>query len=232
MAGIDVKTYIIAGVLTLGLFLSIWWLNHSLAGMREDKVTLKMNEILDEFEEIETMSYLQEYMLGQNGSCPSLIEGLNDMEEMIWMLDDRIKGYAEITQQVSDDSFYKQEKKKLNRRQLIYLTQLQDVKRACGYGQTEILYFYGDCYGNRRCDEQGFVLTYFNQRIDPEVAILSFDADRATPSIEALMGFYGIDELPCVVVEGRPFCGLHNKEEMMSILCEMSPHLSLCGDNN
>jgi hypothetical protein len=228
VARIDVKTYILAALLTILLFSLIYIVNSHLSNMREDTVTVKMNEIIEDFEEIESFYYLQEYIKSQNNSCDALINNLHEMESKIWKLDERIRNYRLVTQQIENDAFYIQEKSRLNRRQLIYMTQLNEVKKNCGDGQSIILYFYGDCYGNRRCDEQGFVLTYLNQKIDSEVAILSFDADRATPSIKSLMDFHNVTALPCVVIEGNTHCGLHDKVDMESLLCRYSPHLSIC----
>jgi hypothetical protein len=146
----------------------------------------------------------------------------------LWELDSRIKDYRGMTKDISNDEFYLNEKEKLNRREVIYLSMLEKIKKQCNYSQTVILYFYGLCDLNLKCDEQGFVLSYINSRIDPEIAILSFDADREVYAIKALMNYYNVTELPCVVIEGNTHCGLHDKSRMEEYLCRYSKTLSIC----
>ncbi|MDD5112268.1 MAG: hypothetical protein PHG85_06970 [Candidatus Altiarchaeota archaeon] len=231
MAGVDVSLYAKAAVITTLLLLSIYSLNLYLSQKREDAVSEKMNEIIKEFEEVESTYYLMDYLSAdQNHTCNTVIAVLNHLESQLWKLDSRIKSYKDMTKQIESDEFYINEKEKLNRRELIHLTMLEKIRKQCNYNQTIVLYFYGNCEKNLKCDEQGFVLSYINNKIDPELAVFSFDADRDVYTIKALMDTYNVTELPCVVIEGHPHCGLHNKDEVEGFLCDYSPRLSICNN--
>jgi hypothetical protein len=228
MAGIDVGLYAKAAVITTLLLASIYYLNTFLGEKREAAVTERMNEVVEDMEEIESAYYLTEYLMADNNTCDTLISLLNHLEGRLWSLDARIKTYRDMTKDITTDEFYINEKEKLNRREVIHLSMLEKIRRQCGYNQTIILYFYGMCEQNLKCDEQGFVLSHINNRIDPEISILSFDADRDVYAVKALMEHYNATELPCVVIEGHTHCGLLNKDQVEKLLCNYSPTISIC----
>lgn len=104
---------------------------------------------------------------------------------------------------------------------------LKNMKQWCTFNQTTILYFYKKKEDCPDCDAQAFVLTDLNKEIDPEIAIFSFDSDLGLPSIETLERFYKIDSYPCVVVENSTYCGIHNKDKMVELLCDHN-NISIC----
>ncbi|OYT26430.1 MAG: hypothetical protein B6U97_03880 [Candidatus Altiarchaeales archaeon ex4484_96] len=231
MAKLDLKTIIQAALLTLAIFVSIYFLNLMMESEREKTINNKMNEIISDFEEIETTYYLMEYMGEEqklrNRTCEAMKKELEYLESKLWKLDMKIRDYREITKDFINDEFYIREKAHLNRREIIHFTMLEKMRDRCDYNHLIILYFYGECDVNKRCDDQGFVLTYINQLIDPEISIFSFDMDLGLSSVNALAEIHNISELPCVVVEGVSYCGMHNKAEMVDIICEHS-NISIC----
>jgi len=229
MESINVKLFLQAGIFTTIMFLIIYSINSYLTTKREDVVVGKMEEIIEDFEDIESSTYLLDYLEESNSStCDVMIKELEYLESNLWKLDNRIRAYREATKDFADDEFYIREKRRLNRREIIHLSLLNRIKKHCNYNQTVILYFYGECEKNLKCDDQGLVLSYINQKIDPEIVILSFDADRNVSSVNALMEYYHVNEFPCVVIEGHTHCGLHNRNEMISLLCNYTPSLSIC----
>ena len=229
MAKLDKKIFLQAALLTVMIFVSIYALNMAIEGEREKAVTNKMNDIISEFEEIETTAYLMEYMgeENRNNTCDVMRKEIGYLEEKLWKLDIKIKDYREITKDFMNDEFYIREKRKLNQREIIHMTMQKKMMAACGVNYTTILYFYGECDKNKQCDEQGFVLSYINQQVDDEISIFSFDKDLEIPAVNALMELYNVTRLPCVVVEGNTYCGLHDRDEMMDIICRHG-NISLC----
>ena len=221
MAGLDRKTLFQAGILTIAIFVSIYALNMAIESEREKSVTGKMNDIVSEFEEIETTSYLLDYMGEEhrNNTCGVMKKELSYLESKLWKLDVKIRDYREITKDFMNDAFYIQEKRKLNQREIIHMTMQKKMMEACGTNYTTLLYFYGECDKNKQCDEQGFVLSYINQQIDTEISIFSFDKDLDIPAVNALMELYNVTLMPCVVVGGEAYCGLHDKDQMIEIIC-------------
>jgi hypothetical protein len=229
MAGGNVKTFVLAAVMTALLFFSIYSLNLFIDSQRHATVNTGQDEILEDIEDIEASYYLMEYLESHNGSCDSLISQLNYLESRLWKFDEKIRRYKEAQEEFGGEEFYLKEKRRLNRREIIQLSLIGRMKEACGYNNTIIMYFYGNCKTVPNCGEQGYVLSYFNEKLDPEITILSFDGDRDVEVVNTLMKAYNVTSYPCLVVEGNTYCGLRNRDELQTILCQNSPALSACG---
>lgn len=226
------KIFVTAGILTIILFLCVYLLNLLMNMEREDVINTNMDEVLEDFEEVESSYYLMEYLTESNASCDAIVEQLNYLEQRLWKLDNKIKEYKDMVSEFGGEEFYLKEKRRLNRRAIIHLSMLTKVRNLCNYNQTVILYFYGNCKTDANCGQQGFVLSYINEQIDPEIAIFSFDADRDVEGVKTLMKAYNVTQYPCIVIEGHTHCGLKNRDELMSLLCNYSPRLSICGKTN
>ncbi|MBU0762991.1 MAG: hypothetical protein KKD39_08195 [Candidatus Altiarchaeota archaeon] len=231
MAGGNVRNFIYAAVMTAVLFALIYSMNLFLDSKREVNVEAGQEDIIEDIEDIEASYYLIEYLEGKNGSCEALLQQLNYLESRLWKFDEKIRKYKEAQEEFTGDEFYLKQKRRLNRREIIQLSLLERMKKACGYNNTVILYFYGNCKTEPNCGEQGFVLSYINELIDPEISILSFDGDSHTEVVKTLMNAYNVTGYPCVIVEGSTHCGLQNRENIEKILCETSPYLSICSAN-
>jgi hypothetical protein len=224
----NVKTFILAGVLTVLLFLAIYGLNGLMDTQRQSNVEAGMGGLIDDMEDIEASYYLMQYLEDQNTSCDSLITQMNYLEAKLWKFDEKIKNYKDAQEEFGGEEFYIQEKNRLNRREVMQLSILGKVKKACSYNHTIILYFYGNCKTVPNCGEQGFVLNYFNEMTDNGMTILSFDGDRDTQVVNTLMKAYNVTSFPCLVVEDGTYCGLRNRDELQNILCDKSPYLAIC----
>jgi hypothetical protein len=218
--------FIIAAVITIMLFVSIYSFNLFLNTQRERVVIEKMEDVLEEYQEIQALSLMSD-VFGKEMTCLSLESRLTQMDKTLWDTGIKIDKYREVTERFITDPFYIDQKKKFNRNEIIYFSLLQNMKQWCTFNQTTILYFYKkkeECPG---CDTQAFVLTDLNKEIDPEIAIFSFDSDLELPSINTLERFYNIDSYPCIVIENSTYCGLHNKNKMINLLCDHGD-ISLC----
>ena len=228
MASGNVKTFAVAGVLTLALFASIYSLNAYIDSQRQSKISTGMDSIIEDLEDIEASYSLIDYLEAQNGSCESMIAQMNYLESRLWKFDEKIRVYKDAQEEFGGEEFYIMEKRRLNRREIMQLSLIGRLKKTCHYNDTVILYFYGNCKTEPNCGEQGFVLSYINEKIDPEITILSFDGDRGVEVVNTLMKAYNVTSFPCIVVEGQNYCGLHNRDEVEALLCQRSPGLSIC----
>jgi len=222
--GLFVKAFLI----TLALLISIYSLNLYLNSEREKYLDERMNSVVDDFEEFQALSNLMN-VFGENATCLTLNSQLRLMDTKIWALGEKIENYHLISKDYMNDPYYHQLKEKFNRQEVIYLSDLKEMKRRCGLSQLEILYFYRRAEDCPACDDQAYVLNYFNQYIDPEVAVFSFDADLNSSSVGVLQGIYNITEYPCLVVGERVACGLQDKNALEIVLCtESNNTISIC----
>jgi hypothetical protein len=186
-----------------------------------------MQATIETLEEMEALTQLM-HVIGENATCVALKSQLQLIDESIWKLGDKIETYRKLTEEYLDDPYYLKQKKQFNRQEVLYLSLLKRIRENCELDQSIILYFYRRGEECRQCDDQSYVLTHLNQKIDDELAVFSFDADMGLPSVDVLIEHYRISQYPCIVVENTAYCGLHNRQEIESILCDQSPTLSIC----
>ncbi len=193
---------------------------------REKAIIERMEEVLDEYQEIQALS-LMSNVFGKEMTCLSLENTLAHMDKTLWNTGLKIDKYREATEEFITDPFYIEQKKKFNRNEVIYFSMLKEMKDWCEFNQTVILYFYRKKDYCVDCDAQAFVLTDLNKEIGDEIAIFSFDSDLDLPCVNTLVRFYNITSYPCIVVEDDAYCDLYNKEGLLDVLCNYK-ELSLC----
>ena len=218
--------FIVAAIITILLFISIISFNLFLNTQRERIVIERMEQVLDEYQEIQALSLMSE-VFGKEMTCLSLESRLAHMDKTLWDTGIKIDNYRKVTEKFITDPFYIDQKRKFNRNEIIYFSMLQNMKQWCTFNQTTILYFYKKKEYCPDCDGQAFVLTDLNKEIDSEIAIFSFDSDLELASVHTLELFYNITSYPCIVIEGATYCGLHNKNRLVDLLCDYK-ELSLC----
>jgi len=218
--------FIAAAVITVMLFISIYSFNLFLNTQRERVVIERMEQVLDEYQELQALSLMSD-VFGREMTCLSLESRLAHMDKTLWDAGVKIDRYREATEKFITDPFYIDQKRKFNRNEVVYFSMLQNMKQWCRFNQTTILYFFQKKEDCPDCDAQSFVLTDLNKEIDDEIAIFSFDSDLELPSVRTLELFYNITSYPCLVVENSTNCGLHNKNDLIDLICEHKD-ISLC----
>jgi hypothetical protein len=218
--------FIAAVIITVMLFISIYSFNLFLNTQREQAIIDRMEEVLDEYQEIQALSLMSD-VFGKEMTCLSLKNRLAHMDKTLWETGLKIDKYREVTEKFITDPFYINQKKKFNRNEIIYFSMLKEMKDWCEFNQTVILYFYRKKEFCSDCDAQSFVLTDLNKEIGDEIAIFSFDSDLELPSVKTLELFYNITSHPCMVVEDDTYCGLYDKNNLVDVICKYRD-ISLC----
>jgi hypothetical protein len=92
------------------------------------------------------------------------------------------------------------------------------LRDQCHLPTTFILYFYADDNTCTDCDKMGTVLTYLREQ-DENLRVYSFDYRLDLPVVESLISLYKIeDNLPALLIEGKPSYGFKSVEEMETLL--------------
>ena len=73
MAGGNVGTFATAAAVTLMIFLLIYSFNYLFESKREGVIQVSMDEVLEDFEDIESSYYLMEYLADKNASCELIV---------------------------------------------------------------------------------------------------------------------------------------------------------------
>lgn len=215
---IDKKLFIVSAIITVLLFTLIYSLNIFLNSEREATLTQKMDEVIDEYEELQTLSLMAE-IFGDKAACLTFQSSIKELDKNLWDLGMKIEKYRSLTEEYMYDPFYLNQKKKFNRREVIYYLFLKDLNLKCNFDQNIILFFYKKAEECPDCDPMSFVLTDIKKEYGDEVAIFSFDVNMDLPSVNVLLNLYNITDFPCTVINDEPVCGLHNKKEVIESIC-------------
>ncbi len=231
--GMNRKILILGFIITLLIFSLIIILTNYISDRREEVVINKMNDVVKEYEDMQTISFMSD-LLGDEVTCPALKARLSSMNKGIWDLGGKIDSYREATEQFITDPFYMEQKKEFNRKEVLYFLMLKKMKETCGINQTIVSFFYQKKDECQDCDAQSFVLIDLKKELEDlkkgdELAMFSFDVDSNLTTVNLLTNYYNISSYPCTIIENDVYCGLHNKDEMKSFLCKRS-NLSICGN--
>jgi hypothetical protein len=219
----------VAFIITVVLLSGILFSNVLLNDKREDVVLERMNAMIKEYEEMQTLFFLSEYF-GEESTCLALESMLSSMNKDLWDLGVQIDEYRQASEEFTRSPFYVDQKKTFNQRAVLYFSMLKRLKDMCNVDQAVVTFLYKNSEDCPRCDQQSFVLSDIRHDLEKEkrgseLALFSFDVDLNLPSIDLLVKFYNVTEYPCVIIEDTPFCGLHDKNEMKEIICN---NASLC----
>lgn len=214
---VNKKLFIVAGFITILLFILIYSLNIFISVQREDLLTDKMDIIIDEYEEMQTLSLMSD-VFGKDATCLAMRDLMGQMDKSLWDLGTKIDKYRRLTEEYMSDPFYLEQKKKFNRREALYYTLLKETKTWCDVDAVTILFFYRKSEDCPDCDAMSFVLTDLRKNVDMDFGLFSFDADLDLSSINTLVDYYNVTSYPCVVIEENTRCGLYNKDEFIALL--------------
>ncbi len=213
------RILIIALLITILIFITIYFSNIILNNEREDAIVDRMNTLIQNYEEMQTISLMAD-VFGQEGTCLIMQARLLNMNKDIWETGKKIDQYRTLTEEFMKDPFYIEQKTRFNINEVLYFSMLKKMQQSCDVNQSTILFFYQKKEECLNCDAQSFVLTDIKREHDQELGIFSFDADLNLAPVNVLMQYYNVTELPCTIINNTAHCGLYDKNEMMGILCQ------------
>lgn len=222
---VEKKLFVAAGIITVALFILIYSLNIFIASGREKVLSERMDIVIDQYEEMQTLS-LMANSFGSNSTCLALQGSLAAMDKTIWDLGTKIDNYRKITEEYLKDPFYIEQKTKFNRRELLYYLLLKDTKARCGMGSPTILFFYKKAEECSNCDAMSFVLTDV-KREAKDISVFSFDSNLGISSVATLEKYHNVTSYPCLVIEEHRYCSFYNKDRLIDTICR-EKNFSLC----
>lgn len=225
----DSLGYALLGLAIIVLFIFTFILFDRMTAGGQDAETIREAErILDEFDEVSTSYRLLEYFYEKNDSCGVLMNQLLYLEDSLWRLGNEIESYNDPNKKSEGNYFYLSGKRRVNRWEVTHFSMLSKVKNKCGLNQTIILYFYGECRKNNKCNEQGLELDSIRSSFGTNVSVFSFDADLNTSAVNSLITAYKVDALPCIVIDGETHCKFMDSGEITNLICPVKPNLPAC----
>jgi len=82
---------------------------------------------------------------------------------------------------------------------------MQESKSRCGTDVDLVLYFYSNDESEcPRCDDQGYVLSFLQDKVGSEkIRLYSFDVRSTSPAVQTLSGLYDVETVPLMVINGE-----------------------------
>ena len=223
--------FLVALVITLFLLSTMLLIGNIFSTQREETIRQQMESMQKSITEVQTF-FLMSEVWGDEMACLAFREKILELDKTIWDVGQRIDQYRIASEEFFRDPYYFEQKRIFNENQLFYLTLLTKLKQECGYDQAIISFFYDYKDECPRCDDQSFILSDINREMGEDVSVFSFDMGLGIQGLELLYDYYGIDELPCVVIDDEPYCGLRQKGFLKEKICEHSPNITSCPGQN
>jgi len=208
--------FLIAFLITVCLLSVILLIGNIMNNSRKTYVTDQM-QIITDVSELQTYSLMTD-VYGDKMACVAFKQKLHQWDKSLWDLGIKLESYRVATEEFEKDPFYIEQKNKFNENEVLYLMFLTKVKKDCQLNQNIISFYYQNSYDCKKCDDQSFILTDIKQELQENVSIFSFDADLNLTNTKIMMDYYGITQLPCIVINEEKYCGIQDKKFILQKL--------------
>jgi hypothetical protein len=216
---IKTKLFVLALVITVFLFGSFVFVNSVMENKRESFIESGMQETENNANELETMLIMGD-VYGDKMTCMVFTEKLKTLDKSIWNLGLKIDEYRQAGQDIFENPWYLSQKTLFNQQEVLYLSLLKKSKQKCGFKTPIVLFFYQNSVDCRKCDDQSFILGDIRRKEGNDIAVFSFDVDRNLTTVNLLKDFYGVNQLPCLVIDDKTFCGIQDRSTIIKTVCQ------------
>ncbi len=222
---ISTDKYIIAGIIT-GL---IFFLGLTLGLIFEDArygLVQQVNQDQDVRYQSLQLQYLFLTTYNNENSCPILATTL---QETITDLSDslsKVIAYEEENKGTESQQIAVQRKYLLDN--LRYWLLAKESKQKCNMNVLPILYFYKK--GCATCPQQGTILTYFKDLLEDKLLVFPINMNLADqePMIKIIQAQFNVTEFPTMIVDGKKYEGIVDKQKMEEIICSSLKEIPQC----
>ncbi len=212
---IDTQLYIIVLFITISIFVAGLFLGSVLS---QSKLS-SLSEDLESLERLRNTQETNSLLLDSldEKMCLGIESYINEMLPEIESLAERVAYYES-----SADSKrfgikeYEDIKKDYNLLLIRYWIITNKLEKNCDENIVDIIYF----YSNKKCDDcknQGIYLDSIKKQY-PETMIFALDKDLNLSTIEIMENSFNITEVPSLIINGKSYSGLKNKEKIIELI--------------
>ena len=198
------KNYIIAFIITVGIFSTIIFLSRTITNQKVQTIKDEQNSFAIDITSLETEFSLLSELSCKNITVGSLSKELNSLEEKI--------NYTEKNKITNKEELLKLKK-------FYFLLEIKDflllrkINEKCGTKTPSVLYIYTtDC---DECTKQGYVLTALREKY-PGLRVYSFDYSVELSALHALLSIYriGNEKFPVMIIDEQVYSGFKSIEDI------------------
>lgn len=217
MRSLSRDKYIIAGTITLGVFLLGLFLGLAIEGKRVNYIeSVSRRQNLD-FSSLQ-LQYAFIDQLSQEKNCLAVQrtfeQNINNLESTRIRLENFDR---EATLNKNELDILKNE---YILAQIRYWLLAERTRKLCGADIVNILYFFSDEKECPDCERQAFILTYLKKKFADKLLIFSFDSKfEVEPMVPLLKKTYNVTAYPTIVIEGKPKGKFQDKDTILREIC-------------
>jgi len=217
MRNLSKDKYLIAGAITLGVFLLGLFLGLAIEGKRVNYIeSLGRKQNLD-FSSLQ-LQYAFIDQMSQEKNClaveKTFEQNINNLESTRTRLENFDR---DATLNKNEFDLLKNE---YILAQIRYWMLAERTRNLCGRDVASILYFFSDEQECQDCDKQAFVLTYLKKKFKDKLLVFSFDSKfESEPMIPLLKKTYNVTSYPTIVIEGKSKNRFQDKDAILKEIC-------------
>ena len=211
MRKIDFQKYILAFLITLGIFATAFYISATLNNKRFSELQNLKEELKIDTLSLEIQFSILEAALCENLDKSFLVADLHNMGRKLEYMGRNLGSeHPEVINL----------KKHYSLLQIKHWALVKKANQQCELNLVPILYFYSDEERCPDCQRQGFVLTYLREKY-PNLRIYSFDYDLDLSALEVLKSIYSLKpDFPIVVIKDEVYYGFKDRQDLEEILKE------------
>jgi hypothetical protein len=202
MGKISTKIYIIAGILTLLIFIGGVAIGWVLDYNRVSIVQSQIDALQMDFQNLQLENSFAQ-TVGDNSTCSLYSSKAASLSAQTDQLASELNRFSNINQfQAQTLTSLKERYTLLN---LEFWLQLTNLQKACGYNATTFLYFYAGT-PNSPCDDciaQGLVFDLLKRHAPDRVMIFATDTNLDLGIVRSMVQTWNITSVPSIVVDGK-----------------------------
>jgi len=208
---INTQKYLLVLLFTLLVFGSGFFLNNQL-----NKGKIIQIGSLQQNLRIDILSLETQFSILEQAPCENLNE--STLTKELYTISQKLTSVANSLGPKHED--YIQLKKYYSILEIKHWLLLEKATKACKLPLTFVIYFYTDKETCPKCEDQGYILTYFRKKY-PFLRVYSFDYDLDLAALQTLKSIYLLkEELPIIVINNEVNYGYKSKEELEEALEE------------
>ncbi len=218
MRNLSKDKYLIAGAITVGIFLLGLFLGLAIEGKRVSYIESVGRQQNLDFSSLQ-LQYAFIDQLSQEKNClavqKTFEQNINNLESTRTRLENFDR---DATLNKNEFDILKNE---YMLAQIRYWLLAERTRNLCGTDIATILYFFSDEKECPDCDKQAFILTYLKKKFKDKLLVFSFDSKfESEPMIPLLKNTYNITKYPTIVIEGKPRNGFVSKDSILKEICD------------
>ncbi|MBI2653333.1 hypothetical protein HYX02_00840 [Candidatus Woesearchaeota archaeon] len=209
--------YIIAGLITFGIFFLGLFLGLAIEGKRVNYIESVSRKQNIDFSSLQ-LQYAFIDQLSQEKNCLAVQKTFEQNIQNLESTRTRLENFdREARLNKNELDILKNE---YILAQIRYWLLAERTREVCGADIVNILYFFSDEKECADCEKQAFVLTYLKKKFKDKLLIFSFDSKfEAEPMITLFKNTYNITTYPTIVIEGKPRKKFQDKDSILREIC-------------